>query len=123
MEADGRVLQRGADCHRVAVVVDEGRADAVLHRVVEENGTTPVELGIERLELLLGAGAVEDRAADCRAQHPELVEAALHLLQRRVDVRQGQHDVRRDPLWIAVGKIGIAVVEHLDGFDAFRLVR
>src|SRR4030095_16583583 len=40
----GDVLERGADGNREAIVVDHGRADAVLDRVIVEEDATPVHL-------------------------------------------------------------------------------
>ena len=123
VQDESRVLERGADRRAPFVIDDERRADPAPRRMHEEDGAAPVHLGIERLELGLGDRPVETGDVHVDADAAELVEPALHLLQRRVDVRQGQHDVRRDPLRIAVRKVGIAVVEHLDGFDALGLVR
>ena len=92
-------------------------------RVHEQHGAAPVHLGVERLELGLGDRAAEADDVHVDADAAQLVEAALHLLQRRVDMRQGQHHVGADPVGVAVRELGIGVVQHLDRGHAFRLVR
>jgi hypothetical protein len=52
-----------------------------------------------------------------------LVEPAFHLAQRRVDVRQRQHDIRGDPPGIAPRQVRIAVVQQMQRVDAFCFVR
>jgi hypothetical protein len=89
----------------------------------EQHGAAPVHLGIERLELGLGDRAPEADDVHVDPDAAELVEAALHLLQRRVDVRQRQHHVGTYAIGEAMRELGIGVVQHLDRSDAFRLVR
>ena len=89
----------------------------------EQDRAAPVHLRIDRLELGLGDRAVEADDVHVDADAAQLVKAALHLLQCGVDMRQRQHHVGGDALRVAVRQIGVAVVQHLDRFDAFRLVR
>src|SRR4029450_7226233 len=85
VEDNGAVLERGADGDGEPVVVDQGRADAVLEGGVVEHGTASVHLLIERLELCFRGGAVEAGAGHRHAEHAELVQPALHLGQGALD--------------------------------------
>ena len=89
----GRVLQRGADRSPEIVIDDERRADPGSGRMDEQDRAAPVHLGIDRLELGLGDRAVEADDVHVDADAAELVEAALHLFQRGVDMRQWEHHV------------------------------
>ena len=112
VQHDRGVLERGADGDREAVVVDHRRADAVLNGVVVQHGPAPVHLLVEGLELRLRGGAIEAGAGHRHAEHAELVEPALHLAQRGVDVGQGQRHHRVEAAGMLPSEIGVAVVDE-----------
>ena len=122
VQDDGAVLERGADRHREPVIVDHGRADAVLDRVIVQHRPAPVHLLVEWLELRLRGGAVEAGARHRHAEHAELVQPALHLAQGGVDVRQGQRHHGREPARELRGQLGIAVVDEARRRDGIRFL-
>src|SRR5271163_1291377 len=119
----GRVLERGADRGTKAVFGDERRADAGAGRMDEQDRTAPVHLRVDRLELGFGDRPVQADDVHVDADTAQLVEPTLHLAQGRVYMRQRQHHIRGDALWIAMRQIRVTVVQHLYRFDALRLVR
>ena len=123
MKDKRRVFERGPNRACVAVTGDERRADAGAGGMHEQDGAAPVHLGVDRLELGFGDRAIETNDVHVDANAAQLVKAALHLLQGGVDMGQRQHDVGGDALRIAVGEVGVAVVQHLHRVHAFGLVR
>src|SRR5207302_3779413 len=108
VQYESRVLERGADRSAVAVIDNERRANAGARWMYEENSAAAVHLGIDRLELGFGDGPVEADDVHVDADAAQLVEPALHFLQRGVDMWQWQHHIRSDPLRIPVRQIGVA---------------
>ena len=86
-------------------------------RVVEHRRPAPVQLGIQRLELGLRSGPIEDGHGHGGTHHVELIEAPLELAKRRVDVRQRQRDVGRELVRTAMRHLGEAVVAHTRRLD------
>ena len=84
----------------------------------EQDRTAPVHLGIDRLELGLGDRASEARDVHVDPDAPKLIEPSLHLAQRRVDMRQRQHDVGRDPPRVALRQFGITIVQQMQRLHA-----
>ena len=113
-----RRASRGAE----TVVGDERRAQASKGRVIEEHAVASIELGIDRLELDFGRRAIHDRERHGRPDEPELIQAALELAQRGVDVRQRQGDVGRESVGVAVRQFGKGVVAQPRRFDGIGLV-
>jgi hypothetical protein len=44
----------------------------------------------------------------------QLIEAALHLLEQGIGMRQRQHQLGTDAVGIAIRELGIGVVQHFD---------
>jgi hypothetical protein len=117
MEDDHGVLQGGADGDSKTEVVDEWRMDAVLHRVVAEDGAAPVEFGVDGFELFGSSGAVEDGAGHRDAKHAEFVKAAAQLTKRCVDVWHGEGDEGGELVRMGANEVVIGVVTEPRGFD------
>ena len=104
------ILHRSADCPAHLVIVDQGRAQAVEGRVIEQNRPAPVHLRVQRLELFFGARAVEHGQAHADPGHAKVVQPALDLPQGGVDMRQRQRHVCSEAIGIPMRELGEAVI-------------
>jgi hypothetical protein len=105
------VFNRRADGPGAVVPGDQRGAGGVPSGVKVQDGAAAVELGEQ-----LRGGAVHQRLAQDggghrHADHAQVVQGAPELGERGVQVRQRQGRERAEPAGMAVGQLGVLVVD------------
>ncbi len=94
---------------------------AATRRMNIEHALSPIELGIDRMEELIGERTPQHRRRDRGAHHAQLVEAPPQLGECGLGVRQGKSREGAKAIGEAPRQGGVFVVGQARGFDGIRV--
>jgi hypothetical protein len=104
------------------IVADERSAGVIADRMKEEHAAAAVQFLINWRERSIGNGTAENCGSVRDADHVQLAEGAVDLVQRFVDVRQRQCRKGRKALGPAPHGVSAHIVGHARRVDGMRFV-